>query len=660
MGLGLVLIALGLLLATSAVVALPLGSERAALHQAGAGGSAACLLGAIGSGMALLTGDFATTTLDWPLPIGAIAVGLDPLSAFFALCVFVVGLLASIFGAGYAAAYLGRQRARSLLALFPLLIAAMGGVVVAQDSVLFLAAWEVMTAASFFLVIFESQQAPVRRAGSIYLIASQLGVVPLIYACVLAVRHAGDFSFAAIAATPMPESVRNALFVLALLGFGAKAGFWPLHVWLPEAHPAAPSHVSALMSGGMIKLGIYGLLRVVLLLGAPPAWWGMTLAVVGGLSGVLGVLLALTEHDLKRLLAYHSVENVGIIALGLGIGLLGQSQAQPAMAFLGYGGALLHVLNHGLFKGLLFQGAGSIYQATHTRDVDALGGLLRRMPWTGLTFLIGSAAISGLPPLNGFVSELLILAGAFYGIATLPLSGAVCSVGVAISFAMICGLAATCFVKAFGVVFLGTARSEAAASAREVGLAMRSAMVCGAAACIAIGVWPNAALAILDPVVGQLAVDSSAPALVVEVLTGLTRVGLLLLPAIALLAAGRALLLRRREVRHGATWGCGYDAPTPRMQYSAASFAQPVLIPYQFVLDRQVDQRGPDGLFPTAATYHEHLADPVTRRLYEPAVAWLLRLLDHAQAIQRGEVQRFLIYVLGTLVLLLLWQLGLS
>ena len=275
--------------------------------------------------------------------------------------------------------------------------------------------------------------------------------------------------------------------MLALVGFGTKAGFIPLHVWLPEAHPAAPSHVSAVMSAVMIKTGIYGLVRVMMLLGAPQAWWGWVLCGIGLSSGVIGVLLALAQHDLKRLLAYHSVENIGIIALGLGVGTLGLCAGLPAVAVMGFAGALLHVLNHALFKGLLFLAAGNVVHSAHTREIDHLGGLLRRMPRTGAIFLIGAAAISGLPPLNGFISEFLIYLASFKGAVTLEGANSVPMLATIAGLALIGGLAAACFTKAFGIVFLGQPRSEHAEQAHEVGLAMVMPGVVLAAACILIG-----------------------------------------------------------------------------------------------------------------------------------------------------------------------------
>jgi hydrogenase-4 component B len=430
-----------------------------------------------------------------------------------------------------------------------------------------------------------------------------------------------------------------------------------MHVWLPDAHPAAPSHVFAAMSGVMIKMGIYGLLRALTFLGPPPSWWGAVLIAVGVVSGLAGVLHALAQHDLKRLLAYHSVENVGIIALGIGVGLIGQSHGTPLVAFLGYAGAMLHVLNHGLFKGLLFQAAGSVLHGTGTGDVDSLGGLSRRMPTTTAAFLVGSVAISGLPPFNGFVSEWLIYVGAFRASADLRDGYAVGALAVLPALALIGGLAAACFVKAFGVVFLGEPRTQAASSAHEVGLAMRAPMILGALLCLAIGVAPAAAVALVGPAAGFLARLSAVPARAVGSLSAITRIAAVLALLAGSLALLRHALLRRRTVASAATWGCGYAAPDPRMEYTAASFARPLLEPFLGALHVRVDQEGPSGYFPAKARYEEHLGDMAGERFLIPATRRVVRALSGLHVMQQGRLQLYLVYIAATLIALLVWQL---
>jgi hydrogenase-4 component B len=378
---------------------------------------------------------------------------------------------------------------------------------------------------------------------------------------------------------------------------------------------------------------------------------------IGTVSGIAGVLHALAQHDLKRLLAYHSVENIGIIALGLGVGLLGQSQRNSEIAFLGYAGALLHVLNHGLFKGLLFQCAGSVLHETGTRDIESLGGLARTMPITAALFLTGSVAICGLPPLNGFVSEWLIYVGAFGASSALPTRlGALALVTVP-ALALIGGLAAACFVKAYGVVFLGEPRTSAARSAHEPGVSMRVAMLVGAGLCAAIGFFPTGALRLVALPAGSLLGLSPAEMPVLPALTAIAKVGAALLIAIAALALLRRALLRHREVATALTWGCGYSAPSPRMQYTAASFAEPVLEPFRPALQVLAVQEGPDGPFPETARFEEHLGDKAGERLLIPAIRGIVNVLLRFRVVQQGRVHLYLVYMLVTLVALLVWQL---
>ena len=369
------------------------------------------------------------------------------------------------------------------------------------------------------------------------------------------------------------------------------------------------------------------------------------------------MLHALAQHGLKRLLAYHSVENIGIIAIGIGLGLLGQSRGAPAVAFLGYAGALLHVLNHGLFKGILFQGAGAVIHATGVRDLDSLGGLARRMPVTGLTFLVGSAAICGLPPLNGFVSEWLIFVAAFLGASTLSAPWAISALLAVPALALIGGLAVACFAKAYGVVFLGEARTEATSRAREAGIAMKSPMVLGALVCLGIGIWPQGVVRLVAAAVASIS-GAAAPIEVLGSLSAITRVAAVLFGIVGVVSLIRILLLRGSEIRVESTWACGYAAVTPRMQYTGGSFAQPLLAPFGGVLDVQVRRREPEGYFPHDAAFEVHTGDPAGERILLPAMRHLLGLFSRIRIIQQGRVQLYLAYILVTLIALLLWQLG--
>lgn len=646
-----------LLLAGSLAALLTRRSDRAALALGSLTAIAACALGSAASVAALLLGSREAVRVPWSLPLGEIHLALDPLASFFLLCVFVVSGLSALYGWGYMKHYLGHRPVAGAAACFNLLIFSMALLVIARDGVLFLIAWELMSIASFFLVTFEDEQEVVRRAGMTYLIASHLGAACLFVLFVILSGGSGSFDFDRFVSAGAPAGMAGAAFLLATIGFGTKAGFWPVHVWLPDAHPAAPSHVSALMSGVMIKMGIYGLLRTLTFLGPPEAWWGTLLVILGAITGIGGVLHALAQHQLKRLLAYSSIENMGIIAIGIGLGVLGQSRGAPAVAFLGYAGALLHVLNHGLFKGLLFQGAGAVIQATGARDLDSLGGLSRRMPVTASAFLLGSAALCGLPPLNGFVSEWILYLAAFTGASTLPPPWAISAVVAVPALALIGGLAVACFAKLFGVVFLGTARTGATSRASEASPRMLAPLFLAAAASVAIGVWPQGVVRLVAPAVGSIL---SAPPSVEALgpLTAITRIAAVLAAVVAFVSLVRVLLLRGREIRAGATWACGYVAVTPRMQYTGASFSQPLLAPFGGVLDVRVTRREPEGYFPHDSAFEVHTGDPAGERLLLPAMRHLLGVFSRIRIIQQGRVQLYLAYILVTLIVLLLWQLG--
>ena len=416
------------------------------------------------------------------------------------------------------------------------------------------------------------------------------------------------------------------------------------------------------MSGVMIKTGIYGLLRTLTFLGPPPAWWGCLLIGVGLVSGVLGVLFALAQHDLKRLLAYHSVENVGIIALGLGTGMLGLSLHSVPMTVLGFGGGLLHVLNHACFKGLLFLGAGAVLHGTGSREIDLLGGLLKRMPWTGWTFLVGAAAISGLPPLNGFVSELLIYLGAFEGVRSASASHLPFLVGVIAGLALIGGLAMACFAKAFGMVFLGEPRSAHATHGHECGWLMRLPMLALAMGCAAIGLLGPFVVLALVPVIAVVAgmpeeavrAAIAGPRVALGAVVGASVVLLLLMAGLMIF---RRWLLAGRTVSRTVTWDCGYARPTARMQYTASSFAQPLTWFFRLLLRARTALAPPVGYFPTSASLATHTDDVCREKGYSPMFRGIGWLLSRLRWFQHGRVQIYVLYIAVTLLVLLLWKL---
>ena len=657
----LILLAVSILV-LSGFLALLLGRQAHHATVIGVGGAVlGCLIGLVPAASVLSTGRVEAWRGAWPVPLGSFFVQMDALSAFFLLPILGLSVVASLYGGQYLMAYRSRKDLGAAWFFFNLLVASMVMVVLARNGVLFLLAWEIMSLASFFLVTFEDEKKSVRQAGWTYLVATHLGTAFLLVLFLVLDRQAGSLDFDRFVAASASISPGAGLaFSLALIGFGTKAGFIPLHVWLPEAHPAAPSHVSALMSGVMIKTGVYGLLRTLTFLGQPESWWGWVLIGIGLTSGLGGVLFALAQHDLKRLLAYHSVENIGIIALGLGTGVLGLALHQPALAVLGLAGGLLHVLNHALFKGLLFLGAGAVIHATGTRDIDHLGGLIRRMPWTAALFLTGSLAICGLPPLNGFVSEFLIYVGAFEGIGLHGIS--VWSAATIVGLAMIGGLALACFTKAFGIVFLGEPRSDQARHGHEIGWAMLAPMAVLALGCLTVGFLAPQAVAMMRPVIVSLTGLGAGEVagglfLAIEPLRWVVPASGIFVVLLGLLVWLRHRLLAGREVTRSGTWDCGYARPTGRMQYTASSFAQPLTSMLGSFLRTRRRFEAPDGFFPEHASLHTETDDPFRQNLFRPAfcgVEWLLLRLHY---LQQGRVQVYILYVAVTLLVLLVWNL---
>ena len=641
-----------------AVAALAAGRSWRWATRLGAGSAVAgCALGLWPALRALTGGPGESLRLHWSIPGGAFALGLDALSALFLVPVFLVCGLAAVYGAAYLEHWRGRRSAGPPWWWYNLFVASLAVVFLARNAVLFLMAWEGMTLASFFLVTFEHERADVRAAGWTYLVAGHLGVALVMVLFFLLGRGAGSLDFETFRVTGVSASL---LFLLAVLGFGTKAGFVPMHIWLPEAHPAAPSHVSAVMSGVMIKAGIYGLVRTLGWLGHPPAWWGWLLIAIGLTSGVLGVVFALAQHDLKRLLAYHSVENIGIIALGLGLGVCGVAYGSTALTVLGFAGALLHVVNHALFKGLLFLGAGAVLHATGTREIDRLGGLLKSMPWTGASFLVGAAAISGLPPLNGFISEFLLYVGCFRGATATGTPLAVAGMAGIAGLALIGGLAAACFAKAFGIAFLGTARTEEARRAVEAPGPMVWPQVILAAACAVVAFaapWIVTALAPATAQASGLAVEVARTHLadMGRPLRGVAGGGAALVLAASILALARRRLLASRHVTSAVTWGCAYPAASPRRQYTASSFARPLTELFAFVLRTKTKGEPPRGYFPTEGDWTTHTPDVFRRELFRPVFFAIARATASVRWLQGGQTQVYVLYVGVLLVALLVW-----
>ena len=656
------LIAIALQVLAGAVAFACSRSPRVATAFGAGGAVVGCVLGLFPALHVLLSGSPESIHLPWDASHGLFSVEIDRLSAFFLLPILGLSALAAVYGSEYLFAY---RRTKSLGGpwfFFNLFVAGMELVTIARTALLFLAAWEVMSLAAYCLVTFEHEKEETRQAGWIYLIATHLGVAFLILAFVLLAHVADATGFEAFRTLPaVGTRWSGILFVLALVGFGAKAGFVPFHVWLPEAHPAAPSHVSALMSGVMIKMGIYGFLRMLTFLGPPADWWGMALAGLGLFTALVGISLALYQRDIKRVLAYSSIENMGLIALALGIGLWGWSNEIPTVAVLGMTAALLHIWNHALMKGLMFLAAGSILHATGTRDMEQLGGLMRRMPWTAGLMTVGAVAIAALPPLNGFVSKwLLYLSLMKCGLASNSRTGLTALLAVGL-LALVGGLAAITFVRLTGIVLLGSPRSEAAQHAHESPRWMLAPMQILLVACVLVAVTPQMATfclpGVVDEVLGRPAGQSATQFAAADVplsVVGTINLGLVLASGVLALVVVRLAPARNSAERP--TWSCGYIQPTRRMQYSGRSFAE---ICAEHLLLRflrpRTHRHAPRGLFPGLSRFSAECPDPVSARVYEPLFRRWAERFAQLRILQQGKTHVYLIYIVLVVVLALTW-----
>jgi hydrogenase-4 component B len=582
----------------------------------------------------------------------AVHLRLDAVSAWFLALLSVLGGAGSVYAREYWSDSAHPRSAPAGRAWWNSILLCMALVLVSANGLHFLIAWELFTVSAYFLITLDRSRIEVRKAGWLYLAASHAGTLCLFAFFALIAARTGSWQFG-----PLHEYANLApLFWLALVGFGIKAGLFPLHIWLPSAHANAPSHVSAILSGMAIKMGIYGIVRVTGWLPLPDSA-GWTIAAIGVVSAVLGVAFALGQHDLKRLLAYHSVENIGIILIGLGFAIVASANGHPLWGQLALVGSLLHVWNHGLFKALLFLGAGSVLHATGTREMSRLGGLWRAMPWTAGCFTLGAAAISGLPPLNGFVSEWLVYLGLFEAVGSRgPVAWA--AIPAVLLLAITGALALACFVKVCGVVFFGLPRTEAAGRAHECGFFMRMPMLMLSAACVAIGlapiiVWPALARAASAWQPRWSGLEVPAP---IVTLGGCSM-------AFAILGIAAAMMLWRRVKHNGisraGTWDCGYAAPTARMQYTAGSFASTITGWFAWILRPDRKARPPKGLFPVQASHSEHTPETVLGKIVQPAGAMVMLISNAVRRLQHGRLQAYIFYmVLGLAAMALLVFLG--
>jgi hydrogenase-4 component B len=620
-------------------------------------------LGAGAAGVAGVLGTRWTVQTSALVPLGGLELSMDPLAGLFLAVVGFATAAASLYAVGYAG-----DRGHGAWPYLAFVLA-LATVPLAANAMTFLIAWEVMSLASWALVVDRRDEPEARRAGWVYAVMTHAGLACLLTGMLLLAAHTGSLRFAdwRAAAPALAPGVRDAAWLLLAIGFAGKAGVIPLHVWLPLAHPAAPSHVSALMSGVMIKLGIYGLLRAGLEWTAPgPAWWGVALLALGALSATAGILSALVDADLKRLLAFSSIDNIGVILIGVGGAFLFARAGVESLAALALVAALYHTINHAAFKSLLFLGAGAVAHATGTRDMEAYGGLVKRMPWTAACFLAGAVSISALPPMSGFVSEWLTFQALLQSVRLAqPGANVVFAVGIA-ALALTAGLTAACFVKAFGITFLALPRSEAAADAHEATASMRWAMAALAGACVALGLGATAVVPALAHVA---ATAMGAPAVPAETdwltftITGdfaaLSPLMVALALAVGLAAPVVFLVIARspRRSRVSETWGCGRILQTARMEYTAGAFADPFKRVFRFfyrpVKRLDVDVHPESRFFVRRMEYANPARAIFEEWLYRPVLGGLRAVIVRVHDLQSGSAAAYLGYILAALLVLL-------
>jgi len=588
----------------------------------------------------------------WGLPFGTFALRLDPLAAVFLLPIALIGALGAVYAPGYLSLQHRDEPVGSSLAAWPLLLATMGLVTVAADTVLLLMAWELMTMVSWYLIAGHHQSTEVRDAGLSYLVAGHVSGAALLLLFVLLSQTAAGWR---IPLGPVSQVPIGLFLPLVLIGFGTKAAIAPLHVWLPDAHAAAPSHVSGLMSGVLITLGFYGVLRFVPALGPLAPGWCMVVIGLGALGACGGIVMAVSQRDVKRVLAYSTIENAGLVTLAIGAALLASAQGHPAVAALVWTAALLHVWNHAVSKSLLFLASGAIAEVLHDRDLEHWGGVLRRLPRLATPLLIGALAVVGLPGTHGFASEWLLFMGLFRGGQELAGSARLAMLLGVVTVAFTAAAAGACFVRLAGIGLLGHPRSRAAAEAVAPGSAWLAIPVVGLAGlCFVLVALLQPMLRLIGPAVEQLAPGGGAGA--VELLAApLPWLGAVLVGGAALVLLGRAWLGWRRPERRGLTWDCGYAQPDPAMQYTASSLAQPITRVLQPALRTAVSWAPPRGLSPGPLTWESRTPERALVELYRPAFVRLSRLLGFFTRLQEGQVMVYLRYLALTLLGLLVW-----
>ncbi len=608
------------------------------------------------------------------IPFLSLSTHIDMLASFFILVITLIALFCSVYGIGYVKHFYGKYNIGVLGFFYHFFIASMVLVVSASNGLFFLIAWEIMSLASYFLVVYDRNDENNIKAGYLYLVMTQVGTVFILFALLLLYKFTGSFDFETIRSgvVLIPLSIKNIIFALTMIGLGTKAGIIPFHIWLPSAHPAAPSHVSALMSGVMIKTAIYMMIRIFLDLLQPiPAWWGLAILIIGSISCLLGVLYALTEHDIKKLLAYHSIENIGIIMLGLGSALTFTSLGMPSLALLGLTAALFHTLNHAVFKSLLFLGAGSVINETHTRNMEEYGGLIKYMPQTALFFLVGAMAISALPPFNGFFSEWLTFQSLFQGIALMSLSAKWIFMAAAAALAFTGGLALACFVKAFGVTFLARPRNSKIIHAKESSLSLRVGMGVLAILSLLFGIFSGHLSSFFGKIGNSLSVFQNAPPSVslspgqvivvgnnFASVSGPTFFVLLVATIIFVMFLMQFVIRKYQKINTGATWDCGTNL-TPRMEITSTGFARSIILIFKGILkpsiQHDVEYHDSESRYlPKSRNVILDVRDIYQFHFYKPLRKTITRLSLRVKNIQSGNINAYILYVFIALVVALL------
>ena len=599
-----------------------------------------------------LTGQFLEFSFPGSLITGPVNLRIDALSGWFILIINFIFITGSFYGLFYMNAYRKQTNNITLHSIaFILLHTALISLCAVQNSLVFLITWEVMALSAFFTVIFEHEKMVTLKAGMNYLIQSHVSIVFLMFGFIWVAIKTGSYDFNSLTAytSQHPGASGLAIFICFFIAFAIKAGFVPFHTWLPYAHPAAPAHISGIMSGVIIKIGIFGILRMITLIKTDYYTIGLVILSFSVISGLYGVMLAIVQHNLKKLLAYHSIENIGIIGTGIGIGCIGLGTGNYLLASLGFAGGLLHTLNHALFKSLLFYTAGNVYQATHTLHVDHLGGLIKKMPQTALLFLIAAIAICGIPPFNGFISEFIIYSGFYYwmqGSLIGPLMTIIFSV---LALVLIGGLAMLCFTKAFGIVFLGNPRQKFDHEIKEVPFLQLLPLYFIAFLIVFIGVFPQLFMNALSQPVNILAGipsvnDIPFPEKATDLLQPVTwGVWIFILISLAIFGL-RKLVLQNRKVAVEPTWGCAYTVPSAKLQYTAGSFVRPYSKLFRPFLLSSKTEKEVEGIFPSGGTYETHIYDRIEKYLVDNPIAAYKSFLGRFLFLQNGKLQFYILY----------------